>query len=106
MSLEIEKNAGVVTKDSLGDALSTILDKGLVIAGDISIHLVKTELLTIKIRLVLASVERAEDMGIDWWKHDKFLSGANSVTNKDGEVIEAPHRPIDEIIKGPTESDT
>ena len=74
MALEIEEQGSGGGKDSLGDALGTILDKGLVIAGDISIHLVKTELLTIKIRLILASVDRAEAMGIDWWKRDAFLS--------------------------------
>lgn len=82
MALEIENTVGAATKDSLGDALGTILDKGLIIAGDISIHLVKTELLTIKIRLVVASVERAEEMGIDWWKHDQFLSGGANLAPK------------------------
>ena len=74
MSFEVAEPAEHRQGDSLGDALGTILDKGLVITGDISIHLVKTELLTIKIRLVLASVERAEKMGIDWWKRDAFLT--------------------------------
>lgn len=59
---------------TLPDLLDRILDKGLVIAGDITIQLVDIDLITIKVRLLLASAERAEEMGIDWWKHDPFLS--------------------------------
>lgn len=59
---------------TLPDLLDRILDKGLVIAGDITIQLVDVDLITIKVRLLLASAERAEEMGIDWWKHDPFLS--------------------------------
>ncbi|MFZ5967758.1 MAG: gas vesicle protein [Bacillota bacterium] len=61
------------TGSSLGDILEKVLDKGVVIAGDISIALADVELLTIKIRLVVASVERAMEMGIDWWKTDPAL---------------------------------
>lgn len=59
---------------TLPDLLDRILDKGLVVAGDIRIELLDIELLTVKVRLLLASAERAEEMGIDWWKHDPFLS--------------------------------
>lgn len=58
----------------LADVLERILDKGLVIVGDIKISLVDVELLTIKIRLLIASVERAKEIGIDWWAHDIDLS--------------------------------
>jgi hypothetical protein len=61
--------------DGLADVLERVLDKGLVIAGDIQISLLDIELLTIKIRLLLASADTAQQMGIDWWKHDPFLSG-------------------------------
>lgn len=54
---------------NLADILERVLDKGIVIAGDI-------ELLTIKLRLVVASVERAREMGIDWWEHDPTLSSS------------------------------
>ena len=60
---------------SLADVLERVLDKGMIIAGDISVRLVDVELLTIKVRLLLASVDRATEMGIDWWRHDDFLSG-------------------------------
>ncbi len=51
-----------------------MLDKGIVIAGDIQINLLDIELLTIKIRLLIASVDKAKEMGIDWWEHDPTLS--------------------------------
>jgi len=58
----------------LADVLERVLDKGLVIAGDIRINLLDIELLTIKIRLLIASVDKAREMGIDWWEHDPTLS--------------------------------
>ncbi|HSA48925.1 MAG TPA: gas vesicle protein [Yinghuangia sp.] len=54
--------------------LERVLDKGIVIAGDIKINLVDVELLTIKLRLLVASVDRAREMGIDWWERDPSLS--------------------------------
>ena len=60
--------------DGLADVLERVLDKGLVIAGDIQVNLLDIELLTIKIRLLVASVDKAKEMGIDWWEHDPTLS--------------------------------
>ena len=60
--------------DSLADILERVLDKGIVIAGDIQINLLDIELLTIKLRLLVASVDRAQEMGIDWWQGDPALS--------------------------------
>ena len=59
---------------NLADILERVLDKGIVIAGDIQINLLDIELLTIKIRLLVASVDKAREMGIDWWEHDPTLS--------------------------------
>ncbi len=59
---------------NLADVLERVLDKGLVIAGDIKVCLLDIELLTIKVRLLVASVDRAKAMGIDWWEHDPSLS--------------------------------
>lgn len=56
------------------DVLDRVLDKGVVIAGDIRINLLDIELLTIKIRLLIASADKAREMGIDWWEGDPFLS--------------------------------
>lgn len=60
---------------NLGDILERVLDKGLVIAGDIQINLLDIELLTIKLRLVIASLETAKEVGIDWWERDPWLTG-------------------------------
>jgi Gas vesicle protein len=59
---------------NLADILERVLDKGIVIAGDIQINLLDIELITIKIRLLIASVERAREMGINWWESDPTLS--------------------------------
>jgi gas vesicle protein GvpA/GvpJ/GvpM family len=59
---------------TLADVLERVLDKGIVIAGDIQINLLDIELLTIKLRLLVASVERAQEMGINWWESDPTLS--------------------------------
>ena len=59
---------------SLADILERVLDKGVVIAGDIRINLLDIELLTLKLRLLVASVDTAKEMGIEWWEHDPSLS--------------------------------
>lgn len=59
---------------NLADILERVLDKGIVIAGDIRVNLLDIELLTIKIRLLIASVDKAREIGIDWWEHDPSLS--------------------------------
>jgi hypothetical protein len=59
---------------NLADILERVLDKGIVIAGDIQINLLDIELLTIKLRLLVASVDKAREMGIDWWEKDPALS--------------------------------
>src|SRR4051794_24553721 len=63
-----------VETTNLADLLERILDKGIVIVGDIRINLIDVELLTIKIRLLVASVDKAKSLGIDWWEHDPFIS--------------------------------
>ena len=59
---------------SLADLLERVLDKGIVIAGDIEVRLLDIELLTLKLRLLIASADTAKSMGIDWWEHDPALS--------------------------------
>ena len=60
---------------NLADVLERVLDKGVVIAGDIKINLLDIELLTIKLRLIIASVETARRMGLRWWETDPWLAG-------------------------------
>jgi len=62
---------------SLVDVLERVLDKGVVIAGDISVSVGSTELLSIRIRLLISSVDKAKEMGICWWENDPYLSGKN-----------------------------
>lgn len=59
---------------SLADVLERVLDKGIVIAGDISVSVGSTELLSIRIRLLVSSVDKAKEMGINWWESDPYLS--------------------------------
>jgi len=74
----IRGRADVSSRDggpaNLADILERVLDKGIVIAGDIQINLLDIELLTIKLRLLVASVDRAREMGINWWESDPGLS--------------------------------
>lgn len=70
---------------SLGDILERVLDKGLVIAGDIRVNLLDIELLTIKLRLVIASLETAKEVGIDWWEHDPWMGGGRTDRDLEGE---------------------
>ncbi len=72
--------------DSLADILERVLDKGVVIAGDIMVNVLDIELLTLKIRLLIASVDTARDMGIDWWRSDPFLTGNNALERENREL--------------------
>jgi hypothetical protein len=65
---------------NLADILERVLDKGIVIAGDITINVLDIELLTIKLRLLIASVDKAREMGINWWESDPALSNGGSQT--------------------------
>jgi len=63
-----------INATGLADILERVLDKGVVIAGDIKIQIADIDLLTIKIRLLLCSVDKAMEMGINWWQEDTYLS--------------------------------
>jgi len=66
--------AHAIQTTNLADILERVLDKGIVIAGDIKISIADVDLLNIKIRLLVASVDKAMEMGINWWQQDSFLS--------------------------------
>src|SRR3954449_6809904 len=72
---------------NLADILERVLDKGIVIAGDIQINLLPSERPTIKLRLLVASVERAQEMGINWWESDPTLSGEAKKLEKENEDL-------------------
>src|SRR5437868_1931003 len=73
----------------LVDVLDRVLDKGLVIAGDVKVSLAEVELLTIRIRLIVCSIDKAEQIGLDWWRHDKHLSpGAPKLSDENDALRE------------------
>ncbi|ALC83620.1 MULTISPECIES: gas vesicle protein [Bacillus] len=69
---------GPVQSSTIVDVLEKVLDKGVVIAGDITVGIADVELLTIKIRLIVASVDKAKEIGMDWWESDPYLSSKAS----------------------------
>jgi hypothetical protein len=71
MALELP---GAHRSTGLVDVLDRVLDKGLVIAGDIKVSLAEVELLTIRIRLLVCSLDKAQEIGLDWWRYDRDLS--------------------------------
>ena len=73
---------------NLADILERVLDKGIVIAGDITISLVNVELLNIKLRLLVASVDKAMEMGINWWESDPFLSSRAKKLEEDNRLLQ------------------
>jgi hypothetical protein len=87
-SSALSQNAGGSSHQpaNLGDILERVLDKGLVIAGDIQVNLLDIELLTIKLRLVVASLETAKEVGIDWWESDPWLTGDHTLKRQNREL--------------------
>jgi hypothetical protein len=79
-------------QDTMADILERVLDTGVVIAGDIRVQLADIELLTIQIRLVICSVDKAQEMGMDWWKSAPFLSSGGAQGALDTEQITASAR--------------
>lgn len=83
---------------NLADVLERVLDKGIVIVGDIQVRLLDIELLTIKVRLMVASVERAQEMGINWWEHDPFVTPVQAAEqDHDRDGTRELQRRVDEL---------
>jgi hypothetical protein len=92
----------------LVDVLDRVLDKGLVIAGDIKVSLAEVELLTIRIRLLVCSLDKAQEIGLDWWRYDRDLSpGASKAALTEHQELRAEIRQLQErvealsVAKGP-----
>lgn len=81
-----------VPSSGLADILERILDKGVVIAGDIKIKLVDIELLTIQIRLMIASVDKAREMGMDWWMLNPDFNSQAKIAERQSELTELKER--------------
>src|SRR3954469_11229984 len=87
----------------LVDVLDRVLDKGLVIAGDIKVSLAEVELLTIRIRLLVCSLDKAQEIGLDWWRYDRDLSpGAARAALADQETLRAEIRQLKQSVEGLT----
>ena len=89
---------------TLADVLERILDKGLVIAGDIKIKLVDIELLTIQIRLLICSVDKAREMGIDWWTTNSYLSSSAAPEKSQVEDLSARIARLEKSLQQPQPS--
>ena len=83
---------------NLGDILERVLDKGIVIAGDIQVNLLDIELLTIKLRLVIASLDTAREVGINWWETDPWLH-AGALGNSRHDELEHENRRLRQRVR-------
>ena len=83
---------------NLADILERVLDKGIVIAGDITISLVRVELLSIKVRLLIASVDKAKEMGINWWENDPALSARAEQLEEENEHLRQRLTRVEELL--------
>ena len=79
----------------LVDVLDRVLDKGLVVAGDIKVSLAEVELLTIRIRLLICSIDKAEQIGLDWWKFDHHLSPGRQALSAENEELKKQVRALE-----------
>ncbi|HKI05688.1 MAG TPA: gas vesicle protein [Thermoanaerobaculia bacterium] len=82
----------------LVDVLDRVLDKGLVIAGDIRVSLAEVELITIRIRLLVCSIDKAEQIGLDWWRQDPNLSMAARRMSSENEALREQVRALEERV--------
>src|SRR4051812_26903726 len=82
----------------LVDVLDRVLDKGLVVAGDIRVSLAEVELLTIRIRLLICSIDKAEQIGLDWWKFDHHLSPGKHTLSAENDELRKQVRALERQI--------
>jgi hypothetical protein len=83
----------------LVDVLDRVLDKGLVVAGDIKVSLAEVELLTIRIRLLICSIDKAEQIGMDWWKFDHHLSPGKQALSAENEELKKQIRLLERRLQ-------
>jgi hypothetical protein len=86
----------------LVEVLDRILDKGLVVAGDIKVSLAEVELLTIRIRLLVCSIDKAEQIGLDWWKFDHHLSPGKQALSAENEELKKQVRALERQLAAST----
>src|SRR5882672_7626382 len=86
----------------LVEVLDRILDKGLVVAGDIKVSLAEVELLTIRIRLLICSIDKAEQIGLDWWRYDHHLSPGKQPLSAENEDLKKQIRALERRLSSLT----
>src|SRR5215510_3186945 len=86
----------------LVEVLDRVLDKGLVVAGDIKVSLAEVELLTIRIRLLICSIDKAQQIGLDWWKYDHHLSPGRQALSAQNEELKKQVRALERQLKALT----
>jgi hypothetical protein len=89
---------GYGRSSGLVDVLDRVLDKGLVVAGDIKVSLAEVELLTIRIRLLICSIDKAEQIGLDWWKFDHHLSPGKQTLSAENASLRKEVRALERKI--------
>jgi hypothetical protein len=82
----------------LVDVLDRVLDKGLVVAGDIKVSLAEVELLTIRIRLLICSIDKAEQIGLDWWRFDHHFSPGKQMLSAENEELKKQIRALERRV--------
>jgi hypothetical protein len=82
----------------LVEVLDRVLDKGLVVAGDIKVSLAEVELLTIRVRLIVCSIDKAEQVGLDWWKYDRYLAPGRSSLSTENEGLKRQIRLLERKV--------
>ena len=86
----------------LVEVLDRVLDKGLVVAGDIKVSLAEVELLTIRIRLLICSIDKAEQIGLDWWKYDHHLSPGKQALSAENDELKKQVRALERRLASMT----
>src|SRR5258708_40103102 len=104
MSVDYRRSGGLAAPSqgsSLADILERVLDKGIVIAGDIQINLLDIELLTIKLRLIVASIDKAKEMGIDWWESDPALNAQTGRLAEENRLLRERLDRVEHVLAPP-----
>src|SRR5947207_11787481 len=97
-----ELSGGHGRSTGLVDVLDRVLDKGLVVAGDIKVSLAEVELLTIRIRLLICSIDKAEQIGLDWWKFDHHFSPGKQKLSAENEELKKQIRTLERRLAAVT----
>jgi Gas vesicle protein len=93
---------GRTNSSGLVDVLDRILDKGLVIAGDIKVSLAEVELLTIRVRLIVCSIDKAQQIGLDWWRYDHHLAPGHNDLELEREALREQVRLLERKVESLT----